>query len=87
MHTPVSRRRFDADMEALTQQMSDEARFPEERARKTDAMLVTFLSNAKGAPPAILDAWGIPHPHEEASPPAQSMDVQPGQASQETELP
>ena len=30
-------------MEALTQHLSDEASFQEERARKTNAMLVTFL--------------------------------------------
>ena len=87
VHTPVSRHRSDADMEALTQQMSDEAQFQEERARMTDAMWVTFLSKAKGAPPAVLEAWGILQPQEEASPPAQSTDAQPGQASQETELP
>ena len=86
VHTLVSRRRSDADMEALTQQMSDEATFREERARKTDAMMVTFLSKANGAPPPVLDAWGIPHPPEETSPVAQSTDAQPGQASQVTEL-
>ena len=72
VHTPVFRHRSDADMEALTQQMCDKAQFREERAWKTDAMLVTFLSKAKGAPPAVLEAWGISQPREQASSPAQS---------------
>ena len=38
MRTPGSRRRSDADMAVLTQQMSDEKRFREERARKTDVL-------------------------------------------------
>ena len=50
-------------------------------------MLVTFLSKAKGAPPAVLKAWGISQPQEEASSPAQPMDAQPRQASHESELP
>ena len=58
--------------------MSDETRFREERARKTDAMLVTFLSKAKGVPPAVLKAWGISQTPEQSSSPAQSTDAQPG---------
>ena len=85
VHTPVSRRQSDADKEALTQHLSDEARFQEERARKTDTLLVTFLSKAKGAPPAVLNAWGIPHPQEEVLH-LQSSETQPGQASQDSEF-
>ena len=70
----------------LTQQVSDETRFREGRARKTDALLVTFLSKVKGAPPAVLKAWGISQPTEQSLSPAQSTDAQPGQASQVSEL-
>ena len=45
--------------------MSDEKAFREERLKKTDAMLVTFLRKAKGAPRTVLEAWGISPPSEE----------------------
>ena len=56
--TPVSRRRSDADMESLTHQMADEKAFREQRTKKTEAMLVSFLAKAKGAPPAVLGGMG-----------------------------
>ena len=68
--TPVSRRRSDADMESLTRQMADDKAFREQRTKKTEAMLVSFLAKAKGAPPAVLEAWGISPPSQEPSSPA-----------------
>ena len=79
--TPVSRRRTDADMESLTRQMADDKAFCEERTKKTEAMLVSFLAKAKGAPPAVLEAWGISPPSQEPSAPARSVTVRPEQPS------
>ena len=78
--TPVSRRRSDADMESLTRQMADEKAFREQRTKKTEAMLVSFLAKAKGAPPAVLEAWGI-SPSKEPSSPVRSVTARPEQPS------
>ena len=78
--TPVSRRRSDADMESLTRQMADEKAFREQRTKKTEAMLVSFLAKAKGAPPAVLEAWGI-SPSKEPSTPVRSVTARPEQPS------
>ena len=83
--TPVSRRRSDADMEALTRQMSDEKAFCEEPSKKMDAMLVSFLTKAKGAPRAVLEAWGISPPLQEPVTPAQLVNVRPEQPSSVSE--
>ena len=78
--TPVSRRRSDADMESLTSQMADEKAFREQRTKKTEAMLVSFLAKAKGTPPAVLEAWGI-SPSQEPSSPVRSVTARPEQPS------
>ena len=78
--TPVSRRRSDADMESLTRQMADEKAFCEQRTKKTEAMLVSFLAKAKGAPPAVLEAWGN-SPLQEPSSPVRSVTARPEQPS------
>ena len=78
--TPVSRRRSDADMESLTRQMADEKAFREQRTKKTEAMLVSFLAKAKSAPPAVLEAWGI-SPSKEPSSPVRSVTARPEQHS------
>ena len=78
--TQVSRRRSDADMESLTRQMADEKAFREQRTKKTEAMLVSFLAKAKGAPPAVLEAWGI-SPSKEPSSPVRSVTARPEQPS------
>ena len=71
VRTPVSRRRSETDMEALTRQMSDEKAFREERS--------------KGAPRVVFVAWGISPPLEEPIPPAQSVNVRPEQPSSVSE--
>ena len=83
--TPVSRRRSDADMESLIRQMADEKAFREERTKKTDAMLVSFLAKAKGAPRAVLEAWGISPPSQEPFSPVRSFTVRPEQPSSVSE--
>ena len=65
---------------SLTRQMADEKAFREQRTKKTEAMLVSFLAKAKGAPPAVLEAWGI-SPSKEPSSPVRSVTARPEQPS------